>query len=64
MRKRRHPIRGAVSGLLLGLGAALVTIIYGINVLGPLTPWLVVLAGVVVGLLVALFVPSRKVMRG
>ena len=64
MRKRRHPIRGAVSGLLLGLGAALLSIIYGINVLGGLTPWAAVVAGVVVGLLVALFVPSRRAMRG
>jgi hypothetical protein len=64
MRKRRHPFRGLFFGLLLGLGAGALTIVYGINVLGGLTPWAAVVAGVVIGLLVALFVPSRRAMRG
>ena len=63
MSKRRHPFRGAFFGLLFGLGLGLMTIIYGITVLGGWTPWAAVVAGVVIGLAMAYFVPSRKAMR-
>ncbi len=55
-RKRRHPWRGIFFGLLLGLGLGLMAIVYGFYVLGPLTPWILVGAGVVIGLLMA-FMP-------
>lgn len=64
MRKRRHPIRGLISGLLLGLGLGILTIVYGIHVLGGLTPWAAVVVGVLIGLAVAYLVPSRRAMRG
>jgi hypothetical protein len=56
-RKKRHPIMGLFFGLLLGLGLGLLAIIYGIYFAGPLTPWILVLVGVVLGLLMS-FVPK------
>ena len=55
-RKKRHPFRGLFFGLLLGIGLGLMAIIYGIYFLGPLTPWILVVLGVVVGLVMA-FIP-------
>lgn len=55
-RKRRHPFLGLLFGLLLGLGLGLMAIIYGWYFIGPLTPWILVSLGVVVGLVMA-FVP-------
>jgi hypothetical protein len=56
MRKRRHPFRGIFFGLLFGIGLALMAMIYGWYFLGPLTPWILLLLAIVVGLLLA-FVP-------
>jgi hypothetical protein len=55
-RKKRHPIMGLFFGLLLGLGLGLMAIIYGIYFAGPMTPWILVVLGVVIGLAMA-FVP-------
>jgi drug/metabolite transporter (DMT)-like permease len=55
-RKKRHPIMGLFFGLLLGLGLGLMAIIYGIYFAGPMTPWLLVGLGVVIGLVMS-FVP-------
>lgn len=55
-RKKRHPIMGIFFGLLLGLGLALMAMIYGIYFAGPMTPWLLVILGVVVGLVMS-FMP-------
>jgi drug/metabolite transporter (DMT)-like permease len=55
-RTNRHPFRGLFFGLLLGIGLGLMAIIYGFYMAGPLTPWILVVVGVVVGLLLA-FVP-------
>jgi drug/metabolite transporter (DMT)-like permease len=55
-RKKRHPFMGLFFGLLLGLGLGLMAIIYGLYFAGPLTPWILVIVGVVIGLLLA-FVP-------
>ena len=55
-RKKRHPIMGLFFGLLLGLGMGLMAIIYGIYFAGPMTPWILVILGVVIGLAMA-FVP-------
>ena len=54
MRKRRHWIRGVIGGLLLGLGLALASIIYGINVFGPVTPWILLLIGLLIGIVLVL----------
>jgi hypothetical protein len=56
-RKKRHPIMGLFFGLLLGLGLGLMAIIYGIYFAGPMTPWILVLLGIVIGLLMS-FVPK------
>lgn len=57
MRKRRHWIRGIFGGILLGLGLGLASIVYSFYALGPLTPWLMVLVGLVIGILLV-FVPA------
>jgi hypothetical protein len=56
-RKKRHPIMGLFFGLLLGLGLGLMAIIYGIYFAGPLTPWILVVVGIVIGFLMS-FVPK------
>lgn len=55
-RKKRHPIMGIFFGLLLGVGLALMAIIYGLYFAGPMTPWILLILGVVIGL-VMVFVP-------
>jgi hypothetical protein len=55
-RKKRHPIMGLFFGLLLGLGLGLMAIIYGIYFAGPMTPWLLVVLGIVIGVAMS-FVP-------
>lgn len=56
MRKRRHWARGIIGGLLFGLGLGLGSIIYSFTALGPPTPWILVVLGVVIGILLV-FVP-------
>ena len=57
MHKRRHWLRGIIGGLLLGLGLALASIVYAFNAFGPLTPWVMVLIGLVIGILFV-FLPA------
>jgi hypothetical protein len=57
--KERHPFRGFFGGLLLGLGVALLLIFAGFAPMGELTPWIILVLGVVVGLLVAFAGPTR-----
>ena len=56
MRKKRHWIRGIFGGLLLGLGLAVASIVYAFTALGPMTPWVMILVGLVVGI-VLVFLP-------
>jgi hypothetical protein len=56
MRKKRHPFRGIFFGLLFGIGLALMAMVYGWYFLGPLTPWILLLLAIVLGLVLA-FVP-------
>jgi predicted lipid-binding transport protein (Tim44 family) len=58
-RIRRHPIKGLIGGLLLGLGAAIMLVIYRVIAFGTNTPVVVVVVGVVVGLALSLFAPPR-----
>ena len=56
----RHPIRGFLSGLLLGLGALILLVVFGG---GAFTSWwpFALIAGsfVVLGVLFGLFAPAR-----
>jgi hypothetical protein len=52
---KRHPVRGALAGFLLGLGATLMIILYDVPVPGDL----VLIGCVVLGLLIGLFAPAR-----
>jgi len=54
--KKRHLIRGIFFGLLFGLGLGMMAIIYGWYWIGQYTPWILVIVGVVLGILLA-FVP-------
>ena len=54
--RHRHWIRGLFFGLLLGLGLGLMSILYGFYFLGNMTPWIMVVVGIVIGILFA-FVP-------
>lgn len=56
MRKRRHWIRGIFGGLLLGLGLAVGSIVYGFVAFGPPTPWIMLIIGVLIGVAL-IFVP-------
>jgi len=57
----RHPIRGALYGLLLGLGIALWLMLTGVIDLLDLVPSvIVVVAGVVVGIAWSMFAPAKK----
>jgi hypothetical protein len=55
----RHWVRGFLGGLLLGLGLALASIIYGVTPIGAFSPWGAIALGVLIGLLVALLPAIR-----
>lgn len=55
-----HPIRGAIFGLLTGLGLAIYLIIFKVITLGLVTPIVVIVASVVLGALWGRFAPARR----
>ena len=55
----RHPIRGGLYGLVMGLGLALILIGRSVIALGTLTPIIVVLLGVVAGVVWGSFGPAK-----
>ena len=57
---RRHPVRGGLYGLCLGIGAAIYLIIFSVMPFDVVTTIVVAAAGVVVGILWGLFAPARK----
>ncbi|MHB1165793.1 MAG: hypothetical protein ACYC0W_04260 [Candidatus Nanopelagicales bacterium] len=64
MKTRRHPILGFFSGLLLGIGIALILFTFGIV---PMTIlWLAVLTvgGIVIGIALAYALPARGRRQG
>ena len=59
--RHRHPIRGAVGGLLLGLGVVILLIVYGKAPFTSGLPFLLILlAFIVLGVLIGLFAPARR----
>ena len=56
---KRHAIRGALAGFLLGLGATLMIILYDVPIPGDL----VLIGCVALGLLIGLFAPARGARR-
>jgi hypothetical protein len=57
--RRHHPVRGFFGGLFVGLGVALLLFLYGKIAFGTLTPYVIILAGVAVGVAWAYVAPAR-----
>ncbi|MFQ5558194.1 MAG: hypothetical protein ACE5GB_11900 [Acidimicrobiales bacterium] len=57
---KRHPIRGALYGIPLGLGLALILIGQSVIALGTWPPFLVLIGGVVFGVVWAFVAPAKK----
>lgn len=55
----RHPIRGALYGVLLGLGLALAAVGQGIVALGTYPPFLILLFGILAGTAWGMFGPAK-----
>ncbi len=58
---RRHPIRGLIGGLLLGIGIALVLTQLSVAPIGQLTVLIVVALCAVLGLIASVALPARPV---
>jgi hypothetical protein len=57
---KRRPIRGALWGLLLGIGVIALLVMYSVIAVGTLTPWVVLLAFIVLGALWGAFGPAKQ----
>jgi hypothetical protein len=57
---RRHPIRGLIGGLLIGLGLSILLVIYGAAPLGSWTVIVIVLLFAVIGTAAAWLLPARS----
>jgi hypothetical protein len=57
---KRHPFRAFFGGLLLGLGVALLLVVYAKVALGRPVFWVLIGALAVVSTLLALFAPPRR----
>lgn len=58
---KRHPIRGAVWGFLMGIGVALILFNFALIALGQAVPWLLIIGGfTVLGVLWGMFAPAKK----
>ncbi len=56
---KRRPVRGVLYGIVLGLGLALLVVGQGWAALGTWPPFLVLIAGVVIGTLWSTFGPAK-----
>jgi predicted lipid-binding transport protein (Tim44 family) len=60
-RGKRHPIKGAIAGLCLGLGLSLLLLIFSIWVVKDFTPYYILIgACVVIGILWGILAPARR----
>ena len=57
---RRHPIRGLLGGVLIGLGLAILLVIYGAAPLGSWTVIVLVLLFAAIGTAAAWVLPARS----
>ncbi len=60
---RRHPIRGLIGGLLIGLGLSILLVIYGAAPLGSWTVIVIILLFAVIGTAAAWLLPARSSRR-
>jgi hypothetical protein len=58
--RRRHPIQGFLGGLLVGIAVSMLLFLYGKIAFGTLTPYLIVLVGVVLGVVWVYVAPTRR----
>ncbi len=56
---KRHPIRGLLYGILLGLGLMLLVVGQGIAALGTYPPFIVLIVGIVAGTLWGMYGPAK-----
>ena len=56
---KRHPIRGFLYGILLGLGLMLLVVGQGIAALGTYPPFIVLIVGIVAGTLWGMYGPAK-----
>lgn len=55
----RHPIRGFFAGLLLGLAIGQLLVVFKVVPLSTITPWIVVVVITILGVVWALYGPTR-----
>jgi hypothetical protein len=59
-RRKRHPVRGAIAGVCLGLGISLILVLFSAWVVKTFTPFAILIgAGLVVGILWGIYGPAR-----
>ena len=56
---KHHPFRGGVFGLVLGFGLAEFSFNYGVFFAGKYTPWGLLIVGILLGVVVGMFGPTR-----
>jgi hypothetical protein len=59
MKARRHPVRGFLAGLFLGIGAALLLFVFGVLPFTLAMLGIVTAVGIVVGVVLAYVAPVR-----
>lgn len=57
---RRHPLRGLLGGLLIGIGLSILLVIYGAAPLGAWTVIALILLFAVIGVAAAWLLPARS----
>jgi hypothetical protein len=57
---KRHPVRGLLWGLLLGVGLTGLLILTNVVAIGTITPWVILIFCVLFGIAWGLFAPPKK----